>query len=1251
MRSLKFSSSRHTFCFQDFLVSSVFPTLGILRRPYATVRTAFTMPPALPIDLANFPALQTRKALLILDLQNEFLSPSGTLPVTAPNGYVERILKVAKAFRESGSGDVFWIRSQFDSHRPTENAQILTSASSNIASSTQSTTRGRRRESEPPADDPDADPEAFLSIGGSTPQDKQKQQQQRSQCLLPGSHGSELAPQVASVVNARQDLVIAKSHYSAFESTQLIMRLRTRFVTELYICGALTNISIHATALDAASHGLTLTIIEDCCGYRDATRHSNAISSLVQLTGCDTLSAEHVLEGLTSQSSDAKPAGSDFAAAIAAITAASNGPPRVRRSTKQAPSGPVAVGAGGWNSGGLPVRTKTQTPEPSKDDKQSDARARSAPSPHDNSALSRSSPTATENVSKPESEMSQPLQSVVVKEATMPSETASKATKTTITTKQSTTTAATTSTAPPVVSGSKAVVSAGAAATAATATVSPTSSAAAKPPSTRQTTPARIEPVLIDAGPISADEDDGNRDDSDDSFELVVPSRHEKLLEYARLRATQNASSLMKRLQEGTKEGTAAAYTASAGPSRVEQRKVRRSPATSSSRATDTSSSKSASATPKTMATSTSPKPTKAASPDSAATTREATTRDAATPAKASPPPTENSAKGKEEDSAKEAAKPTEKDTKSESKSDERPETESDSEDADAKLVPVDVTKEPSATEPICAGDTIIYHDVLPQSLEKGIYERLKDEVEWLRMSHQGGEVPRLVCVQGQVDEDGSIPIYRHPADESPPLEAFTPTVFQIKREVEKIVGHPLNHVLIQLYRTGNDYISEHSDKTLDIVPNSYVCNMSLGAERTMIFRTKRVEKDPSRKEEPSSSGDAGSNSQNASEKDDSKPATAPAPSPAPATAATSTPDTAKRQICRVQLPHNSLCRMGLQTNMKWLHAIRQDKRIEREKTPAELAYGGGRISLTFRQIGTFLNRDQTLVWGQGAVGKTRKEARPVVNGQSDEAIDMLRAFGTENHSSMFDWDKHYGKGFDVLHMSSSPRFFASVDPVVNMTVQLLLAELGINYARGSMAAAVEKKDATTTPTSSDTAETAATLSSLDVPVRLVDNDRDRSTVQGVLAILLYLDAVYAPSPKGRSAHHSLEAARKFTRLQQALLFQDKWRNTRTTVQGDEAAAFSLRPFKSELAAWDGYVSTKSESTTDAEAEFIAGGTTPSVADFALWPVLHSMELVAGGQQALETELKRVGVPGLAKYYTTFKARVCVEKVLKAGDK
>lgn len=236
-----------------------------------------------------------------------------------------------------------------------------------------------------------------------------------------------------------------------------------------------------------------------------------------------------------------------------------------------------------------------------------------------------------------------------------------------------------------------------------------------------------------------------------------------------------------------------------------------------------------------------------------------------------------------------------------------------------------------------------------------------------------GGEVPRLVAVQGEVAADGSFPVYRHPADETPPLLPFSPTVDAIRRHVERTLAHPVNHVLIQHYRSGADYISEHSDKTVDVVPGSKIVNVSLGAQRTMTLRTKRDAAD---------AADAG------------------------------------RQAQRVALPHNSMFVMGLETNRRWLHSVRSDKRPDKTKTDAELFEHGERISLTFRHIGTFLSADQARIWGQGATAKTKEDARAVVNG-GPEADRLLLAFGHENQQSDFDWRAGYGEGFDVLHFTA----------------------------------------------------------------------------------------------------------------------------------------------------------------------------------------------------------------------------------------
>ena len=113
----------------------------------------------------------------------------------------------------------------------------------------------------------------------------------------------------------------------------------------------------------------------------------------------------------------------------------------------------------------------------------------------------------------------------------------------------------------------------------------------------------------------------------------------------------------------------------------------------------------------------------------------------------------------------------------------------------------------------IGAGDSKIIHDVLDSKLAKDAFTQLREEVKWQTMSHRSGQVPRLVAVQGEVGKEGEIPIYRHPADESPPLLPFTACVGKIRKELEQSLQQPFNHVLIQLYRDGNDNISEHSDK------------------------------------------------------------------------------------------------------------------------------------------------------------------------------------------------------------------------------------------------------------------------------------------------------------------------------------------------------------------------------------------------------------------------------------------------------
>ena len=114
---------------------------------------------------------------------------------------------------------------------------------------------------------------------------------------------------------------------------------------------------------------------------------------------------------------------------------------------------------------------------------------------------------------------------------------------------------------------------------------------------------------------------------------------------------------------------------------------------------------------------------------------------------------------------------------------------------------------------------------------------------------------------------------------------------------------------------------------------------------------------------------------------------------------------------------------------------------------------------MTFRLIGTFLDKDQQKIWGQGATAKNKDNACTVINGTTLEAEKMIQAFGKENQSTEFDWEATYGEGFDVLHISNSPKLFLSGDDVADLRVKLMLAEYGIPWTEGKLSSAFHWKN------------------------------------------------------------------------------------------------------------------------------------------------------------------------------------------------
>lgn len=257
-------------------------------------------------------------------------------------------------------------------------------------------------------------------------------------------------------------------------------------------------------------------------------------------------------------------------------------------------------------------------------------------------------------------------------------------------------------------------------------------------------------------------------------------------------------------------------------------------------------------------------------------------------------------------------------------------------------------------------------------------------EVEFTQMTNQGNPVPRMVALMviseqytdGTAKEYLKIPYYRHPHDNNLPITEMTPTVRRIMESITRNYENlDLNHVLIQLYRDGNDTIAAHSDKTLDIDLDTPIFNFSLGSPRVMTLKNKKN----------------------------------------------------KNVVQQIPLRHMEVVEFGLTTNQTWFHEIK--KQADLVPHPE---WNTARISFTFRKICTHLyvpkksisgnrydiaeltapDHASAIIVGQGSTFKRFEDYVPGVHTEPD----LIGAFSAQNkQSDEFDWNATYGGGFCSL--------------------------------------------------------------------------------------------------------------------------------------------------------------------------------------------------------------------------------------------
>ncbi|KAL8704430.1 MAG: hypothetical protein Q9201_002388 [Fulgogasparrea decipioides] len=354
------------------------------------------------------------------------------------------------------------------------------------------------------------------------------------------------------------------------------------------------------------------------------------------------------------------------------------------------------------------------------------------------------------------------------------------------------------------------------------------------------------------------------------------------------------------------------------------------------------------------------------------------------------------------------------------------------------------------------------------------------------------------------------------------------------------------------------------------------------------------------------------------------------------------------RQTQRIPMPHNSVFVLGPETNMQWLHGVRADKRPIQQKSEAERSFGGERISLTFRQIGTFTDRNNRKIWGQGARKKTKSTAGWVRASDSAEMEAMVIAFGKENHQSEYDWQAEYGKGFDVINLvtNKKSKLVLCRDKIANLRVQLSLLEKRISYDIEEKSEESEKSDERRNPRHRSRAWSHG-LSNIEKPI-FQDTDEEALETEGDLAILFYLERCYpyetSKEPGPQDVNRT--STQQFSRAAQSNELLFAWQNlpshsqesrSRSSASPDRPTSshgMAIAELERDLTMWEGYAK---------ESHRFITGDDWTLIDCAFWPVLN-------GIVHHWTGFKVQRYPELSAYHERVLNRESIQKLLEEEE-
>lgn len=205
---------------------------------------------------------QPVRALVVINVQNEFLSRRGNFPCPeqSTEPLIENLSALIPQFRAS-RGQIIWVNAIYEdrTEQPAKNLKDVTKGS-----------------------------DEWLTNATHV---------YEISCCKKDTFGSKVHPDLWVHADLEKDKVVEKGFYSAFKrATALLEQLEKKAISDAYFCGIASGTCVLASVLDAAKHKdkFNTHVVTDCLGYRRLSNHEESIERMKRLPDVELVDSDDV---------------------------------------------------------------------------------------------------------------------------------------------------------------------------------------------------------------------------------------------------------------------------------------------------------------------------------------------------------------------------------------------------------------------------------------------------------------------------------------------------------------------------------------------------------------------------------------------------------------------------------------------------------------------------------------------------------------------------------------------------------------------------------------------------------------------------------------------------------------------------------------------------------------------------------------------------------------------------------------------